>query len=130
MADKSEAFMPPHANGRIFHPAEQLSGALFSPPNASFQLYGFVDGVHGRCVDGWIFDAASPDSTLWVEIRDGTRQIGEAQARLFRADLDTIGMAIMRFVSSCRRIFSTARCMRSRRCCGTPAWSCRAVRGV
>jgi GT2 family glycosyltransferase/glycosyltransferase involved in cell wall biosynthesis len=83
---------PSHVNGRTFHPDENLAGALFSPPNASFKLYGYVDGVHGRCVDGWIFDAASPDSTLTVEICDGTTRLGDARARLFRADLDAIGI--------------------------------------
>jgi len=83
---------PDHVNGKKFHPGENLAGALFSPPNASFQLYGYVDGVHGRCVDGWIFDAASPDSTLAVEICDGVTQLGIAQARLFRADLEAVGI--------------------------------------
>ncbi len=83
---------PGYVNGRKFHPSEQLAGALFSPPNASFKLYGYVDGVNGRCVDGWIFDAASPDSTLAVEICDGNTRLGVAQARLFRADLDAVGI--------------------------------------
>ena len=84
--------MPINGEGRIFLPSEQLSRALFSSPNSSIQLYGYVDGVHGRCVDGWIFDATSPDSTLGVEIYDGTAKIGVTQARLFRSDLDAMGI--------------------------------------
>ncbi len=92
MSDELSKNMPAPTNGRIFHPPEQLAGALFSPPNASFKLYGYIDGVHGRTVDGWVFDAASPDSTLGVEICDGTTQLGVTPARLFRADLDAIGI--------------------------------------
>ena len=94
-------------DGRFSYPAEQLAGALFSPLQRSLGLYGYIDGVHGRCVDGWVFDAASPDSTLGVEICDGAAQLGVAQARLFRADLDAIGIGSHKRsgLSRCHGIF-------------------------
>jgi len=81
------------ANGSAVHLDDRLSRLHFSPVNASFRLYGYFDGVHGRSADGWIFDAASPSSTLNVEIYDGPRRLGTAPAGLFRSDLDAIGIA-------------------------------------
>jgi GT2 family glycosyltransferase/glycosyltransferase involved in cell wall biosynthesis len=83
----------PHANGSAVRLHDDLGGLLFSPKDASCQLYGYCDGVHGRCVDGWVFDAASPSSKLAVEVYDGSRLLGSAKAELFRADLDAIGIA-------------------------------------
>ena len=61
---------------------------LTSAPAPSLTLLrGNVDGVHGRCVDGWVFDPDDPTRTLTVEIFDRERLLGEAPARLFRADL-------------------------------------------
>jgi GT2 family glycosyltransferase/glycosyltransferase involved in cell wall biosynthesis len=81
------------ANGSTVQLDERLSRLRFSPINASFRLYGYFDGVHGRSADGWIFDAASPSSTLTVEIYDGTRRLGTAPAGLFRSDLDAVGIS-------------------------------------
>ncbi len=75
------------------HLDSRLSRLLFSPTGASFRLYGYFDGVHGKSAEGWIFDAASPSSTLTVEIFDGVRRLGAASAGLFRSDLDAIGIA-------------------------------------
>ncbi len=82
-----------NANGSALQFDERLSRLHFSPINASFRLYGYVDGVHGRCVDGWIFDAVSPTSKLTVDVYDGATRLGSARAGLFRADLDAIGIA-------------------------------------
>jgi GT2 family glycosyltransferase/glycosyltransferase involved in cell wall biosynthesis len=81
------------ANGLLRPLDSDLDRLRFSPLGASFQLYGFFDGVHGRCADGWVFDASSPSSSLPVEIFDGARSLGVATAGLFRADLDVIGIA-------------------------------------
>ena len=48
---------------------------------------GNVDGVHGRCVDGWVFDPENPAHPVIVQILDFDRLLGEAPAGLFRADL-------------------------------------------
>lgn len=53
-------------------------------PNA---LSGNFDGVHGRWAEGWAFDAADPTRQIVIEVFDGERLLGEAPARLFRADL-------------------------------------------
>jgi hypothetical protein len=121
--------MSAHVNGKEFHPDEKLASVLFSPPNATFQLYGYVDGIHGRCVDGWIFDATSPNSTLAVEICDGQRTLGIAQARLFRADLDAVGVGSTRSGSSCPRTSSTAEPTRSGLACKTQDLRCPAALG-
>ncbi len=81
------------ANGSAVHMDDRLSRLHFSPVNASFRLYGYFDGVHGKSADGWIFDATSPSSTLNVEIYDGPRRLGTALAGLFRSDLEAIGIA-------------------------------------
>jgi GT2 family glycosyltransferase/glycosyltransferase involved in cell wall biosynthesis len=81
------------SNGSAVLSDDHWGRLRFSPHDATFQLYGFFDGIHGHCADGWIFDAASPSSTLAVEIFDGTKSLGIALAQLFRADLDAIGVA-------------------------------------
>ncbi|MSP00084.1 MAG: glycosyltransferase [Acetobacteraceae bacterium] len=84
--------MSAFANGSAHRLTESMARVLFSPPGASFRLCGYVDGVHGRFVDGWVFDAASPESILTVAIYDGATQLGVAEAGLFRADLDAAGV--------------------------------------
>ncbi|HET7882358.1 MAG TPA: hypothetical protein VFL55_15835, partial [Acetobacteraceae bacterium] len=71
---------------------EALAPLLFSPPQAVFELYGYFDGVHGRYVEGWAFDAASPLSRLMLEVLDDAVVLGTTQARLFRADLEALGI--------------------------------------
>jgi GT2 family glycosyltransferase/glycosyltransferase involved in cell wall biosynthesis len=53
---------------------------------------GCLDGVHGRCVEGWVFDPADPSREVAVEIFDGERLLGTAVARFFRSDLASAGI--------------------------------------
>src|SRR3954466_5973106 len=73
--------------------ASRLSTVLISANDASFQLCGYFDGVHGRCANGWIIDMTSPSSTLTIEVFDGSKSLGTTRAGLFRADLDAVGIA-------------------------------------
>ncbi len=59
---------------------------------AGTRVSGYLDGVHGRCVEGWIFDPATPDDLISVDIFDGDRLLGSAPARLFRPDLAASGI--------------------------------------
>lgn len=68
-------------------------GAMMTPDQGeSMRLHGYFDGIRGRTVDGWIYDAASPDGVLTVEIFDGARRLGTTTASLFRSDLDAFGI--------------------------------------
>ncbi|HSU06862.1 MAG TPA: glycosyltransferase, partial [Acetobacteraceae bacterium] len=66
--------------------------ALSAPDRRPSPLMGNLDGVHGRCVEGWVFDAETPETPLVMEVFDRDRLLGEAPANLFRADLAAAGI--------------------------------------
>lgn len=69
------------------------AGSYVTLPMSSFHPFaGNLDGVHGRCAEGWAFDPSAPERILGVEIFDGNRRLGTAEARLFRPDLASAGI--------------------------------------
>jgi GT2 family glycosyltransferase/glycosyltransferase involved in cell wall biosynthesis len=74
----------------IWSPASGVLAETQRLPPAA--LLGNLDGVHGRCVEGWVFDPAAPLREITVEIFEGERLLGTAPARLFRGDLASAGV--------------------------------------
>jgi len=62
------------------------------PPNVSME--GYFDGCHGTSAHGWAMDRHRPKTPVIVEavLSDG-RVLGQAEAKLFRGDLLSAGLA-------------------------------------
>ena len=56
------------------------------------RLAGYVDAIVSGRIYGWAWDASHPERSVVVEIRNGDRLIGTAEASRFREDLQKLGV--------------------------------------
>jgi hypothetical protein len=61
--------------------------SVMSQSLVSAQYQGFHDGAGCNTIQGWAWDANNPNSTVSVDIYDGTTLIGTTAANMYREDL-------------------------------------------
>ena len=83
---------------------EAVGNIFFDTSNAAFTItqtayFGFHDGAGCNTIQGWVWDANSPNSTVNVDIYDGSTLIGTVAATLYRQDLaDVFGSPYHGFI--------------------------------
>ena len=56
------------------------------------RLAGYVDAIVSGRVFGWAWDASRPERSVTIEVGEGDRIIGSAEANRFREDLKNLGL--------------------------------------
>ncbi|GGC81853.1 tetratricopeptide repeat protein [Chelatococcus reniformis] len=65
---------------------------VFSFPSTPRTIAGRVEGVRAGVLFGWVWDRASPDTAIEVEIMARGEQVGSSFANVFRSDLQRAGI--------------------------------------